>query len=216
MNIAKGGWSWLLSAYGAMWISVGSALLLGSGFLHDVLMLVSLFFIMLCFFFIVFFRDPKRMISDGVVAVADGVIRELTVEYDEDAGECYKVSTFLNLYNVHVTRIPFEGSITMIKHIEGSHIPAFRKDSYRNERVIIKLDTVIGCIKIIMIAGTIARRIIPYIKEGDRVKKGDKIGLIRLGSRVDIYLPSKMVRELKVKKGSKVKAGVDSIADVVS
>jgi len=197
-----------------MWITFLGFILSGSGFLHDLLLCSTIFFIILCFFFIVFFRDPKRVIGDGVVAVADGVIRDVTRMHDEDAGECYKVSTFLNIYNVHVTRVPIDGLVTMIKHVDGGHIPAFMKESDRNERLIIKLDTVIGCVKIVMIAGTVARRIVPYINEEGRVNKGDKMGLIRFGSRVDVYLPCDKVKDLKVVKKLRVKAGVDSIADI--
>lgn len=119
----------------------------------------------------------------------------------------------MNIYDVHVNRMPIDGRITYIEHYPGSHIPAFRKESGRNERVVIKIDTIIGLIKIIQIAGIIARRIKPYIKIDDELRKGDRIGIIRFGSRVDLYLPRDKIT-LKVRRGDRVKAGVDSIAEV--
>ncbi|RLF36271.1 MAG: phosphatidylserine decarboxylase family protein, partial [Thermoplasmata archaeon] len=159
-------------------------------------------------------RDPEREVGEGVVACADGKIREITSLKDEDIGESIKVSTFMNVYNVHVNRMPFDGVIKDIKHVSGSYVPAFKKESERNERVIILVDTEIGILKIIQIAGTLARRIVLYIKNGDKVKKGEKIGMIRLGSRVDIYLPSKSIKMVNVKVGDRVKAGCDTIAEI--
>ena len=76
------------------------------------------------------------------------------------------------------------------------------------------MDTRIGKIKIVLIAGTLARRIVPYIGMGDKLKKGDRIGIIRLGSRVDLYIPSKHVKKIMVKVGDMVKAGEDTVAEV--
>ena len=120
----------------------------------------------------------------------------------------------MNLYNVHVNRIPLEGTIKDVVHISGTHLPAFKKESEGNERVIIMIDTDIGAIKLIQIAGTLARRIVPYIKKGDKLKKGEKIGIIRLGSRVDIYIPSKKIKKINVKLGDMIKAGEKSIAEI--
>ncbi len=119
----------------------------------------------------------------------------------------------MNIYNVHVNRIPLDGTVKDIVHIHGIHLPAFKKESEKNERVISTIDTKIGTVKIIQIAGTIARRIIPYIKKGDKLKKGDKIGIIRFGSRVDIYLPTKKIKKILVKVGDIIKAGETTIAE---
>jgi phosphatidylserine decarboxylase len=164
--------------------------------------------------FLVFFRDPERNIGNGIVAPADGKIREISQFKDNDLGECTKISIFMNLHNVHVNRMPFDGIIKDVVHIEGAHLPAFKKESERNERVIITANTDIGLIKIIQIAGTLARRIVPYVKGGGEIKKGDKIGLIRLGSRVDIYLPTKKIKHITVKINDIVKAGADTIAEI--
>ena len=163
---------------------------------------------------IIFFRDPDRDIGRGVVACADGRIREINNLNDEHVGDCTKISTFMNVYNVHVNRLPVGGTIKNIVHKRGIHLPAFKKESEKNERVITTIDTNIGTVKIIQIAGTIARRIVPYIKKGDKLKKGDKIGIIRFGSRVDVYLPAKKIKKIHVKVGDMIKAGETTIAEI--
>ena len=177
-------------------------------------MLLSIIFFLKTGFLFVFFRDPERKIGNGVVACADGKIREITKIVDEDVGNCFKISTFMNIHNVHVNRMPLDGVIKNIVHTSGLHLPAFKKESEKNERVIITFDSDIGTVKVVQIAGTIARRIVPYIKNGDKLKKGTKIGIIRLGSRVDVYLPSNKIKKLLISVGDVVKAGVDTIAEI--
>lgn len=164
---------------------------------------------LLTMFMLVFFRDPNRTIVDGVVSAADGRIREIT-----DDKEILKISTFMNIYNVHVNRMPLDGIVKNVKHINGSHIPAFKKESERNERVVTTIKTDIGTVKIVQIAGILARRIVPYIKKGDKLKKGERIGIIRLGSRVDLYLPSKKIKKINVQIGDKIKAGESNLAQI--
>ena len=120
----------------------------------------------------------------------------------------------MNIHNVHVNRMPIDGIIRETIHLPGSHLPAFKKESEKNERFIIKIKTSIGMIKITQIAGTLARRIVPYIKKDDIIKKGEKIGIIRLGSRVDLYLPNNKYLKYKVKKGDKLNAGESSVAKI--
>lgn len=167
-------------------------------------------FIFFGILFLVFFRDPKRTINNGIVAVADGKITEI-----KDFEDYVKIIIFMNAHNVHVNRMPIDGKIIEIKHVLGKHIPAFFKDSERNERVNIKIECELGIIKIVQIAGIVARRIVPYIKEGDFLKKGERIGIIKFGSRVDLYLPKNKV-EMCVIKGDKVKAGETRIANLLS
>jgi phosphatidylserine decarboxylase len=161
-----------------------------------------------------FFRDPHRTIGKGIVAVADGIILEISQETDKDVGDSIKISTFMNIHNVHVNRMPLDGALQEIIHHKGVHLPAFTKESKKNERVILLFKTDIGNVKIIQIAGTIARRIVPYVHEGDKIKKGEKIGMIRLGSRVDVYLPTKKNITLSVKRKEKIRAGEDTIAKI--
>lgn len=214
MKIAKGCKSWILSSF----IPALLMLFISIIYLHSsigfVLLFISVLLFLLTGFFIVFFRDPERKIAQGIVACADGKIREITELNDKDVGKCYMISTFMNVQNVHVNRMIFDGRIKNITHLSGFHIPAFKKESEKNERVIIIAETDIGLIKIVQIAGTLARRIVPYIKKDDVLKKGDRIGIIRLGSRVDVYIPHAKVKNINVRIGCKVKAGEDKIAEI--
>jgi len=213
MKFAQGARSWILTPFfiGIFFVILS---LIFKELLGSIFLFISFILFLMTILFLVFFRDPERNIGNGIVAPADGKIREISKIKDEDIGECTKISTFMNLHNVHVNRMPFDGIIKDVVHIDGAHLPAFKKESERNERVIITANTDIGLIKIIQIAGTLARRIVPYVKVGDELKKGDKIGLIRLGSRVDIYLPTKKIKNITVKINDIVKAGVDAIAKI--
>ena len=211
MNIAQGGLSWIcfsLAITLVLWIIT----FLSSGLMRAIGVLGSVLFSLITIGLVVFFRDPERVIGTGIVAVADGFIQEVSQEKDTEVGDCIRISTFMNIHNVHVNRMPVDGTITHISHHAGAHLPAFTKESKRNERVTILVATKIGTIKIIQIAGTLARRIVPYVKKGDKVKKGTRIGLIRLGSRVDIYLPARSIKTLTVATKQRVKAGGDTIA----
>ena len=163
---------------------------------------------------IIFFRDPDRDIGKEIVACADGRIKEINNLKDNDVGDCIKISTFMNIYNVHVNRLPLDGTVKDIVHKSGIHLPAFKKESEKNERIITTIDTNIGTIKIIQIAGTLARRIVPYIKKVDKLKKGERIGIIKFGSRVDVYLPAKNIKNINVKVGDMAKAGETTIAEI--
>ena len=209
MKIARGVGKWILTPF----ILGLTSLLFLVIIKQSILITISIIFFIITILFIIFFRDPDRIIGEGVVSPADGIIQEIMEMGDKEIGRCFRITIFMNIYDVHVNRIPIDGRIVDIEHYPGSHLPAFTKESERNERVLVKIDTVIGIIKMIQIAGIIARRIIPYIKINDELGKGERIGIIRLGSRVDLYLPiDKIV--LKVKKGDRVKAGVDSIAEI--
>ena len=201
MRIAKGCWSWvtpplLLSiVFGALcWYSLWFL----AGFIPVAGVLV---------FFLIFFRDPERVIGEGVIAPADGRIREVKTE-----NNTVFISTFMEVNNVHVNRMPLDGRVMKMTHFPGYHLRAWKKESDLNERVVITLQTAIGEVTVVQLAGLIARRVYPYIKDGDVLKKGDRIGIIRLGSRVDVYLPADKVQSIPVKAGDPVYAGTDTIA----
>jgi phosphatidylserine decarboxylase len=160
-------------------------------------------------FFMIFFRDPHRKIGHGIVAPADGKIRDII--FNDTV--CF-ISIFMDLHNVHVNRMPISGQIINMRHFPGKHLRAWRKESDQNERVIIDVSTDIGTIKIIQLAGLIARRIYPYVRKGDTLEKGKKIGIIRLGSRVDIYLPVLKIKSVPLRVGDKVFAGITTIAEI--
>jgi phosphatidylserine decarboxylase len=155
-----------------------------------------------------FFRDPERAPGVGLVAPADGIVQSI----DEWEDGRIRVAIFMNPLDVHVNRAPQDALVRSVTHVKGGFVPAFNKESENNERVVWILDTPAGELEVVQIAGTVARRIVPYLKAGARVKKGDRIGIIRLGSRVDTYLPPGV--EPTVKLGQKTVAGVTTLAKV--
>ncbi|WP_327288103.1 phosphatidylserine decarboxylase [Streptomyces sp. NBC_01198] len=150
-----------------------------------------------------FFRDPEREIADGrVISPADGVVQSVMPWKDGRT----RVAIFMSPLNVHVNRAPLAGTVTSVEHIPGGYVPAFNKESEHNERVIWHFDTEAGDIEMVQIAGAVARRIVPYVPRGCKVEQGDRIGLIRFGSRVDVYLPAGI--EAGVEVGQNTTAGV--------
>lgn len=167
---------------------------------------LALLLLVLTGFLVFVFRDPTREVGQGIVAPADGVVRDV----DPALG---MVSTYLALRNVHVTRAPFEGIVERLVHTPGGHSPAFSNKTRENETVEISVRTMIGEVKVRQMTGALARRIVPYVGLGQTVAKGDKLGLIRFGSRVDLYLPVEKIRIL-VRRGDRLRAGVTMIAEV--
>ncbi|GGK84320.1 phosphatidylserine decarboxylase proenzyme [Sphaerisporangium melleum] len=153
-----------------------------------------------------FFRDPEREPGDGLVlSPADGVVQSIDPQPDGRT----RVAIFMSPLNVHVNRAPAEGTVTSMRHVPGGFRPAFDKDSDQNERVVWHLATPIGDLELVQIAGAVARRIVPYLGVGAKVAQGQRIGLIRFGSRVDIYLPEGIAPAVSV--GQRTTAGVTRI-----
>ncbi|WP_406656544.1 phosphatidylserine decarboxylase [Methanolobus sp. ZRKC2] len=166
--------------------------------------LVALFGIAVTIFFLFFFRDPERHIErceDIMLAPADGKIVDIRGR---------KVCIFMNFQNVHVNRVPLTGRVHSIIHKKGGYIPAFCKDSERNERSHILIETEHGLVEVIQIAGTVTRRIVSYVREGDYMTQGERFGMIRFGSRVDVTIPENF--DIACKKGDRVFAGITVIA----
>jgi phosphatidylserine decarboxylase len=157
---------------------------------------------------LLFFRDPQRRIAEGVVSPADGKVVEVT----RKGGDWWYVSIFMNVHNVHVNRAPWGGAVLSQEHVPGGYVPAFNKESNRNERVITRLRTNNGTWVIKQIAGAVARRIVPYVSEGQRLEKGERLGMIRFGSRVDLDFRMPRGMSISVRPGDRVKAGSDEIA----
>jgi phosphatidylserine decarboxylase len=150
-----------------------------------------------------FFRDPEREIAEGrVICPADGVVQSIMPWKDGRT----RVAIFMSPLNVHVNRAPLSGTVTSVEHIPGGYVPAFNKESENNERVVWHFDTEIGDVEMVQIAGAVARRIVPYVPRGCKVEQGERIGLIRFGSRVDLYLPEGI--EPAVEVGQTTTAGV--------
>jgi phosphatidylserine decarboxylase len=153
-----------------------------------------------------FFRDPDRVPGAGLVlSPADGVVQSIDPWPDGRT----RVAIFMSPLDVHVNRAPLDGTVTSVQHDAGAFKPAFDKDSDQNERVVWHFDTALGSIELVQIAGAVARRIVPYIGVGAKVARGDRIGLIRFGSRVDIYLPEGIAPAVTV--GQRMTAGVTRV-----
>ena len=170
-------------------------------------------------FTLYFFRDPDPMVPDGanlVVSPGHGKVDVIDTATEPDfiGSECRRVSIFLSVFDVHVQNAPVTGRVALFKHTPGQYLNAMKTDSAKfNENVLIGLDTSEPSgekIGVRLIAGLIARRIVPWIAQTDAVQRGDRISLIQFGSRVDVYLPLRA--KIRVKLGDKVKGGETVIA----
>jgi phosphatidylserine decarboxylase len=179
--------------------------------LHWNIMAVVL--VLLALFVFSFFRDPDRAIPSepgAVVSPADG--RVVVVTEEENAGRPgQRVSIFLAIWNVHVNRAPASGTISKMDYRPGKFFAAMReRASVENEQNVFTLSTVTGEMVFKQIAGLIARRVVSWKKAGEQVARGERIGLVRFGSRVDVWLPKEA--EILVKVGENVKGGSSMIA----
>lgn len=182
-------------------------------------------------FMMQFFRDPERSVevSEGMIlASADGrmlngkIDKIRVVNHDDhlmkyilDEGKKgILISTFMSPFDVHVNRVPVSGRIIKTKYFPGKFQIAWKDVQKENEKNLIVIDSKYGKVGVIQIAGFVARRIVQYVKVGDHVNIGDRLGMIRFGSRVDIILPYENC-EVLVKIGEKSKAGETIIARMI-
>jgi phosphatidylserine decarboxylase len=169
--------------------------------------------VLLAAFFLWFFRDPKRTIPTApglIVSPGDGLVTE-TVTISTPDGSRQRISIFLNVFNVHVNRSPIAGSLTRVRYQKGKYLNAMNPASAdRNEQnaVTVKGDGYEVTFK--QIAGLLARRIVFNLSQGDTVERGQRVGLIKFGSRVDVLLPAEAA--IKIKVGDKVKGGSSVLA----
>ncbi len=169
--------------------------------------------VLLALFIFSFFRDPERVIpSEPGAVVSPGDGRVVVVTDEENAGRPGKrVSIFLAVWNVHVNRSPAAGTITKLEYRPGKFLAAMReRASVENEQNVFTLSTDAGEIVLKQIAGLIARRVVSWKKTGDKVARGERIGLVRFGSRVDLWVPKGA--EILVKVGENVKGGSSVLA----
>ncbi len=157
----------------------------------------------LLIFCINFFRDPNRIIpkqENYVLSPADGKIIKIIEFDDPETGEKFKMaSIFLSVFNVHINRMPIKGKFINVKYVKGEFLAAFDHEaSDKNERMEIDIESKFGIIKVKQIAGLIARRILCYAKEGDKMPVGGRLGFIRFGSRTDIILPASINLDIKL------------------
>ena len=215
MNFAPGAWRYALVPLVAapfafiFAVSLGVALLITGGAI------------------LAFFRDPDRTPPPtGVVAPADG---KLSVFREEADG--VRLGTFMNVHNVHVVRAPFDATVREVEHSPGAYKPAFSKDSDRNEKVHVRLEPSAGVFpegdatssddlsavdaEVTFIAGAFARRIHPYVEPGDTLERGQRIGHIAFGSRVDVRFPPVVdAEDVVVEPGEKLTAGESVLLDL--
>lgn len=167
-----------------------------------------------------FFRDPERTGERGdrlVVSPADGRVMAVT-EVDEDSylqGRALRISIFLNIFNVHVNRYPVGGHVDYLRYSPGKFVnAAAARASLENEQMSVGIQTPGARVLVRQIAGLIARRIETYTREGDDVEQGERMGLMRFGSRMDVFLP--VGSPVRVKVGDGVVAGVTVIAELAT
>ncbi len=195
--------------------------------------LVSLILFSIVAFIMQFFRDPTRLVPQEkgvVVAPADGRVfkgqidKIEIVEYDdplmkhilEKGKKGVRISTFMSPFDVHVNRSPVSGKIVKTKHFSGKFKLAFKnaETETEKEKNLIVIDSEYGKIGVIQIAGFVARRIVQYVDVGDKVEIGERLGMIKFGSRVDLIVPYEKCK-LMVKEGQKPKAAETIMAKMV-
>lgn len=166
-----------------------------------------------------FYRDPQRSGSGGLLSPADGKVILVDEHDDEHVGKARRIAIFMSPLDVHVNRVPTSAELLSLHHHPGGYLPAFQKESEQNERLTTLWratgeeddDLSVGTpFKLVQIAGALARRIVPWEEPGARLNRGDRYGIIKLGSRVDLYLPAEV--EIDVRPGDRVKAGQSVIA----
>lgn len=178
----------------------------------------SIFPLTMMGFSLFFFRVPKRNTVQGdnvVTSVADGrvVVIEKTYEKEYINGECIQVSVYMDFFNVHVNYWPVDGEVTYYKYHPGKYMLAFLpKASELNEHSSVAIRSKYGDVFFKQLAGTFARRIVTYAAPGNQEKKGDQCGVIKFGSRIDMYFP--LGTEIKVQLGDYVKACESVIAEL--
>jgi len=166
-------------------------------------------------FVLYFFRDPNRNIPDGeanLLSPADGRIIAITHEQEDNYLQCkaLKIAIFMSVFSVHVNRISFGGKVEFIKHVPGKFLDARDpKSSERNEHNLMGILTKDGKTRLMIkqVAGKVARRIVCDCTIGQDVKRGNRFGMIKFGSRLEVYIPEDANFEIAVKEGDTVSAG---------
>lgn len=169
--------------------------------------------VLLAAFFLWFFRDPERVIPTGpglIVSPGDGLVTE-TVRLDTPVGPRQRISIFLSVFDVHVNRTPIAGTVTEVRYQKGLYLNAMNPDSAaRNEQNIVTVRGEDCEVTFKQIAGLLARRIVFVPANGATLSRGERVGLIKFGSRVDVLLPGEAI--LRVKPGVRVKGGESILA----
>jgi phosphatidylserine decarboxylase len=172
--------------------------------------------LVLTLFMLYFFRDPERVApvnQNTFYSPADGKIIQIreTVEDELLDEKMLEISIFMNAFDVHVNRVPCEGTVKRVKYYPGRFMAAFKEEASKaNEHINMLFECQHGKVVLRQVAGLLARRAVCRVKEGDSLQQGERYGIIKFSSRVDLFLP--LTTEVKVKLGDKVKAGETIIA----
>jgi len=214
MAIAREGYVFIAAASVIALVGFVVAAVVGSW----VVWLASYIAVVLALAFAFFFRDPERRGERGahlILAPADGKVVQIT-EVEEPnylRGPARRISIFLSLFDVHVQRSPAAGVVEFRRHQPGKFLAAWaERASLENEQTSIGINAGHYRLMVKQIAGIVAQRIVTYVDEGTRVEQGDRIGLIRFGSRVDTFIP--LDAEVRVKPGDRVYAGRTVLAEL--
>ena len=214
MNFAREGFPFMASAALLAAVAFGFALSRRS----FTLWLVALLLLVVALWVAYFFRDPERAGERGdalVVAPADGKVVMIS-EVDEPMfihGRAMRVSIFMNVFSVHVNRYPVSGTVRHVHYAPGKFLNAVSEESsLSNEMRSVGIESGTNRVLVRQVAGLIARRIITYSREGDRAVQGERFGIIRFGSRVDVFIPTGS--RLRVQLGQQTTAGSTVIAEL--
>jgi len=214
MNFAREGLAYIAGAFAIAAVALVFALLARSW----PLWLAAALLLAVAIWCAAFFRDPERSGARGddlVIAPADGRVVLITTVDEPDffRGRAQRISIFMNIFNVHVNRYPFGGTVSYLKYVPGKFLDAHaERASIENEQSSVGIERGGRRVLVRQIAGLIARRIITYPVLNDNVAQGDRMGLIRFGSRVDVFVPEGAV--LRVKVGDLPVAGVTVLAEL--
>ena len=209
MSILKEGYPFIIPAFLA-----GIALIVVSRFtallpVNIACIALGSLFVVFALFCMFFFRDPKIIITQGrgiILSPCNGTVMEVTEDETEKV-----IRVFLSVFSVHLQRSPVAGTVTDVKHKDGKFLAAWDPKAHvENEQNIITIQAEDGVYVVRQIAGLLARRCVSWVKAGDVLKAGDKIGMIKFSSQVDLHLPKTVI--VKVKPGDKTQAGITVIA----
>jgi phosphatidylserine decarboxylase len=210
-----------LIALVAFWAFGAFASVIGTIISAIALPFLGIVWVLFALFTLYFFRDPNARPPAGtdlVLSPAHGKVDviDTTTESQFMGGKCQRVSIFLSVFDVHVQNAPVNGKIAFYQYTEGEFINALKVESaLHNENLLLGFDTSAPSgvkLAVRLIAGVIARRIVPYVKQGDGVLRGDRICLIQFGSRADVYLP--LDAKIQIKLGDHVVGGQTILAKI--
>jgi len=211
MSVLNEGYPFILSSSVAGLILINVSDFVQVKSVNNVLSVLGIFLIVFSCFCVFFFRDPKIKITQGsgiILSPCNGTVMEVTEEGDEKI-----IRVFLSIFSVHLQRSPVSGTVVSVTHKNGKFLAAWNpRAQIENEQNIFIIQGEYGAFTVRQIAGAVARRCVSWVKAGDVVKAGDKIGMIKFSSQVDLHVPKST--EIKIKPGDKTQAGITVIASI--